>query len=475
MAEPQGSGVAWPPPGIPHDACVFQLEKNSKRPPFGAMGAHHNAVPWQQALLVPGPAASYGIRLDNQFLLADCDVNCPEAAEALLAFPTTWRQTTRRGWHLDYRQPPGFIGKNCDWYYKGVKIGQLKIKGYQVGPGSMVDGHIYALLDNRDPVPAPPELLAACEQAVAAPAQEINTRDRIAEGERDDELTSIAGFFRRHGYTEDVIRAALWGIVRSGIVEQPIGNEILESTCAKIAHSAIKYSAEVPVGRLTPSAWRCATEVEMIGPPFEWLILNYLPKAELSLVYGEGGCGKSSWGSWLADEVTNKHGVFLFAGIEEPFERFAQRAVQSGAREDRLFELQEAHRLVFPRDCDALEEALMLAKPACLYFDSIYTHFPADDRTNMAERTRHVLGPLAGVAQRTGTTIVGIFHENRAGTYNGSAEMRNVARSLLHAQRNEGSDCMTLRVDKPFIRDPKLLATFIGDEVIKMDPGTGRV
>jgi hypothetical protein len=476
MAEPQGSDIPWPPPGLPHDACVFQLEANSKRPPFGFMGAHHRATPWQQALLVPGPAASYGIRLDGQYLLVDFDVDSPEAMNALASLPPTWSQRSRRGPHLLYRPPPNFVGKNCDWYVDGVKFGQLKINGYGVGLGSTVDGHIYTAIDGRDPQPAPQALLDYCATALITHTGTLNSRDLIAMGERDNELTSIAGFFRRHGYTEEAIQTALWGIVRSGLVEQPLGNEILQKDCVRIAHSAMKWAAEIPMGPLTPGAWRSAKEVELVGPPVEWLILDFIPKNELSLVYGDGGCGKSSWGGWLASEVTNRHGSFIFAGIEEPFERFAQRAVQGGALEERLFDIPQAYKLRFPRDADALEEALMLAKPTCLYFDSIMSHFPpGNDGTNIAERTRHVLGSLSGVAQRTGVTIVGIFHENKAGEYSGSTEMRNVARYLLHAQREEGADRMTLAVEKYFIRDPKLLAIFIGEEVVKMDPGTGRV
>ena len=473
MAEPLGSGVAWPPPGLPHDACVFQLEANSKRPPFGFMGAHHRAKPWQQALLVPGPAASYGVRLDGQYLLVDFDVDSPEAQKILAELPKTWSQRSKRGPHLLYRQPPSFVGKNCDWVVDGVKLGQLKIRGYGVGVGSTVDGHIYTLIDGQDPQPAPQALLDFCASAVSTP-EALDSRDLITEGERDNALASIAGHFRHHGYTEEAIHTALWGIVRSGLVEQPIGNEILQSHCVKIAHSVMKYPRETSVGILTPGDWRCATEVNLIGPPIEWLLPDFVPQAELTLIYGDGGAGKSTWGSWLCGEVTNKHGAFLYIGVEEKFERFAQRAVQMGAREDRIFEFKQAYKLVLPRDADVLEEGIALRQPACVYFDSIMGHFPTGkDFGTQGDRARLVLGSLHGICQRTGRAIACIFHENREGGFMGSAEMRNVPRALLHAQREEGKP-MTLRADKPFLRDPKVRATFIGEEVVMIHPATGQ-
>lgn len=472
--EPQPT-PAWPPLGLPQDACVFPLASNSKRPPHGFMGAHHKAVPVSQALLVPGPGASYGIRLDAQFLLADCDkMDAPEAKDALLSLPHTWVQRTKRGPHLLYRVPPGFQGKNCDWAHNGVKIGELKVNGYLVGPGSTVNGFVYQLVDDRDPELAPAQFLSACEQA-AKPEVKSPTKTSIALGERDNTLTSFAGFYRRQGFGREPIAALLRAVAQSGILEQPPGNEYLEKDFQRIARSAEKWETEIATGPLTPTSWVSGEEIAIVGPPMRWLIRHFIPKGELVMVYGEGGCGKSSWASWLAATITQNGQRFGFVGVEEPFSRFLLRACIGGADRSLIKAIPQASKIVFPRDVDKLEAAIGISKLDCLFFDSIYTHFPSDDKSNMAERTRRTLGSLAEVSQRSGCTIVGIFHENRQGEYLGSTEMRNVGRYLLRARREPQEMRMTLSVDKTNFHDPGIMATFIAEEVIAADPDTGQV
>lgn len=478
MAEPLiegGSGVSWPPPGLPHDACVFQLEANSKRPPFGYMGAHHRAKPIAEALLVPGPAASYGIRLDNQYLLVDFDVDTPKAQEIRASLPKTWSQRSKRGAHLLYRPPQNFVGgKNCDWVVDGTKLGQLKLKGYGVGLGSTVAGHIYTAIDTQDPAPAPQALLDYCLAAQAMPEPETldSSREQIAYGERDDTMASIAGSLWNRNFSEGAVASMLYAISQSGVMEQPPGLTWDKKDALDVAQSAKRnFERKVSVGRVTPGL--SAEDISLVGRDQEWLMEDFLQRGQLATLYGDGGCGKSTFGSWLAEQVT-PHGLFVHMGIEEPFKLFARRAVAGGAIRSRLIPLMNPSGIILPACAVELEEYLGLHDVMCLWLDAVYAHFSPDDKRNAAERTRTIMGVLAEIAQRTNCTIVAGTHENKAGTYLGSTEMKNVARCLLHAKRNEGEP-MHLIVEKANFKGPKVAATFVAQEVTALDPASGKI
>ena len=138
------------PTRYPREARLFPLQSNSKIPLRGTRG-HLDALPAEQVAIV----GNYGIALDEQWLLVDIDrPDDPIAVEWTARLPETWTQKTARGSHRLYRLPKGHEGKNAHF-----PAGDLKVKGYLVGPGSEVDGKIYHVLDGRDPVPAPAWLL----------------------------------------------------------------------------------------------------------------------------------------------------------------------------------------------------------------------------------------------------------------------------------------------------------------------------
>lgn len=481
MAEPQESGTPWPPPGLPPDARIFQLANNSKKPPHGYMGGYHNAVHWSEALIVPGPKFSYGMELDGQFLLADLDSMSEQALAQWSTLPDTWTQRTWSGkLHRVYRTPADFLPTTITWYLPDGKtrMGDLKANGYAVMVGSTVNDKPYVLLDGRDPVPAPLELLTAFEQAQKAPpAGEEGTRDRILIGDRDFFVRDLAGHLRRKRFSELGMKRVFWAIAQnSEVFEQSIAEPWLEHDAARVAHSYAKKPPGINIGPLISATIRTGAEVDLIGAPRRWLVPDFVPMSDLTLMYGEGGCGKSSWLSWLAAEATRRGLYVLYFGVEERFELFALRAVMGGADRALLHEAPNASRITFPDCAGALEDLVDLTGYGLVLFDSIYTHFGSSGRDNFAVQTRKVVGSLAEVTQRTGTTIVGGFHPNKGGsTWSGSEEMKNVPRCLLNFAREDDNNPLTVIVEKANFTKPRLAATFIGNELLAMDPDTGKV
>ena len=481
MATEFGSGIPWPPPGLPYDARIFQLTNNSKKPPAGsgregATGGYHTARHWSEALIVPVPNFSYGMELDGQFLLVDRDSDSEQALAAIAALPPTWAQRTWSGkTNYVYRVPESFYPTSIKWRLNGAIIGDLKANGYTVMAGSTVNDKPYVLVDGRDPVMAPPEILALFEQAWKAPAAgEEGTRDRILHGERDDVMSEIAGFFRRKRFSEQAMKDFLWAIGQSPAFEQPAEFPWVEENAASVAHSIAKKPPGLNMGPLIQSNWDRAGDLDLIGAAQQWWMRHFVPKRELVLIYGDGGCGKSSWASWLGSVVTKAGGRVLFLGIEEPFTRWAMRAILSGADRDRLFGVPNASKIVFPKYAEEFEEVIQIAQIDLVYLDSIYTHFDGSSKTARDIQTRLVLGCLAEIAQRTGITIVGTFHPNKSGVYSGAAEMLNVPRFLLKAKRKKGQP-MKLLVEKTNFGKPESVASFVGREVMWMDPQTGKI
>jgi AAA domain/Bifunctional DNA primase/polymerase, N-terminal len=484
-AIPSGpQNTSYPPLGLPKEARIFALLPNQKRPVEGDVGAHHNALPLSEATLVPVPNASYGIALStakhgSQWMLVDQDKENEAAAAFTERLPATWMQRTRRGTHWLYRVPSGFRGRNEKW-----AGGDLKVNGYIVGPGSTVDGHVYELLSPVEPADAPSWLLELCS-GFERVTEAAEARSAIPKDERDIGLTSIAGTLRgRLAFNPPAIEAALWAIVQAGLVEQPEGDPILRSDCARIARSIGNKPAESPLGRiyLNDANWLRDDEVSLISAPLRWWLWGFVPKGLLTLLYGPGGAGKSSFGSWLAAQVGAKGAVAAYLGVEEPFELFALRARRCGAPHGSIVQVPGAHDIRFPRDCAALGEKLVQHGVDFLFVDSIYTHFAASQGDNAAEKARATLSSLAHMAQAFGLTIYGQFHENKVGDYLGSAEMLNVPRYVLKGTRkrnNKGKFIATepfvVSVDKHNIWDPGYAMTFHGEEVLAFDERTGEV
>jgi hypothetical protein len=445
-------------------ARTFPLQAGAKVPLPGSHG-HLEARPKPGESWL-GSGHNYGIALDGQYLLLDVDE--PEKFNALgLAWPNTWLQKTRRGFHYLFRYDGP--GKNAR-----LPGADVKIRGYLVGPGSVVEGHTYEVLENTEPVPAP-QWAVDLVQGTQKQNAEVSERSAIPNGEHDNFLVSVAGFLRgRHGLSEEAIAEALGSgplSVLEGIDE---ARPYTESDLGRIAHSVAHYAAGERDKGWAGADLIPASGLDFVGPPTRWWLRGFIPRGQLVMLYGKGGIGKSSLGSWLAAKVTARGGKFGFIGIEESFTRFAWRAVLGGANPDMLFGFPHPTAISLPDGAGTLTEVCQDAGLDFLYFDSIYSHFAPGEGLNAAERARRCLAPLAETAQRHGITVLGVFHENKAGALLGSVEMENVARLLLHLTRGEQGSAY-LSVEKTNFKNPETLLKIIGQEQVLRDPLTGEV
>lgn len=436
---------------------MFPLLPNSKIPLPGTH-SHLDAVP---VAAFEYDGGNYGISLEG-FVVVDFDREDKDGWKTRLA--GTWHQKTRRGEHFVFRVPANFTAKNCKF-----PAGDIKFRGYIVGPGSVVAGVSYVCDDSRDPEPAPQWLLDyVVEQSKVPTAEDGEHLPAITQDKgRNDSLTALGGLLRRQGLGEDAIAKGLVALNKS-IVEPPLPLSEIKHIARSVSH----YEASQETGPLVPDGWLSAADMSLVTPLVSWWEYGFVPKKQLVMVYAKGGTGKSTLGSWLAAKVTKAGGRFAVAAIEESFELFALRAVLDGGDKERILRIPNPSAVHFPRDASALAEAIRATRTDFVFFDAIFSHFEDKSGLNSAERARGALGPLAEVAQETGCTIMGVFHENKAETYLGSVEMLNVARTVLHLTRQEGKP-MYARVVKTNYKHPHKYLRFDGEEMAASDPNTG--
>ena len=471
------SDILEPKRCIPRDARLTQLHDHEKLPT--SVHGHHANEPAAEFFAL---GQNVGIVLDEQFLVIDIDRPDADAARFLakrLEEHPTWRQRTRKGRHWLFRVPPEFcrsVGNSPLYGAESEKpYGDMKTLGYIVAPGSEVDGFTYEIEAGLDPQSAPPWLLDFARNAKRAfRAQgeaQAGRRDQIPVGEHDNALASILGQVARSSaarLSQGALERVAAALVReAGILAPSDGRPYGPGDFRRLAESALRFGdghpAFDPVSIMAPGLVSGA-EVSAVGPTQEWWVHGFFPHGELVTLFGKGGIGKSTTGSWLAAQVTRKPGNFAWAGVEEPFHRFLGRAILAGADRSRIFALPNPSKIQLPRDIPQIIETCRGAEIKVLYFDSIMSHFSREETENAAERARRVLGPLAEAANREGIMIVGIFHENKLGEFKGATEMIDVARHSIKAYRKRNGP-LHLKVWKSNMHTPRYALTLVGKEV----------
>lgn len=294
---------------------VFPVNKNSKTP------AVKDWQYWAKTTTAKtvkklGTQYNWGVCCSlSNLLILDIDPknNGHKTFEALsLALPPTLKIKTPSGGHHLYFKGQGKTGVNV--LGRGVDVRSKG--GYVVAPGSSINGARYEIESHIDTIPAIPEvivpLLKKREKILAKSDNEL----LIEEGERNHKLTALAGMLRSYGLGQESILASLVSINENHL-DSPVDISELEL----ISQSISRYK---------PSISKAASEfLEVLTPrkqipnlaqilarklfPREWVINEWLPKGEVTSLYGSGGMGKSLLSLQLAISVTQGA---KFLGIE---------------------------------------------------------------------------------------------------------------------------------------------------------------
>lgn len=181
-----------------------------------------------------------------------------------------------------------------------------------------------------------------------------------------------------------------------------------------------------------------------------------IPEAALTLIAGREGTGKSSFGVWLAAQVTqgllpgSRHGQpgdVGWVAFEESFSHALKpRLAAAGADLDRVWNIDVAHSddpdaegsgLRLPIDTTELEAIIVETGITLLVLDPLASALTSGLKMNNSDDVRRALEPLVQVATRTGCTVVGIAHFNKgtgtdpASAITGASAWKDVPRAVL--------------------------------------------
>lgn len=219
--------------------------------------------------------------------------------------------------------------------------------------------------------------------------------------------------------------------------------------------------------QLTP-----ACDVKIVAP--KYLDTPILPLDMLTLISGRAGTGKSTFalhklaqattGTLNGDYKGKPINVAIFAR-EDTLGMQCARLKAAGADMSRVF-FDEPYFLTknyegveehvdtvtsITEDLEALETVLASHDIKLALIDPLNSYMDGD--TNRKDDVRKALDPLARMAQRPNTSIIGILHLNKGGGYasdkiSGSHAFRDVARSVLLVAKDDETGKCFITLDK---------------------------
>jgi hypothetical protein len=292
----------------------------------------------------------------------------------------------------------------------------------------------------------------------------------VPKGEHDKFLISLTGWVKKNWALDE---EALFKFEREGplAVLQDIDpiRPYTEADARRHARQGASYAADP---QFTVNPWITAYDLPDEQPIVRWVLHGFIPQHKLTFQYGTGGIGKSTWVPWLVGTLLKKGLSVGFSATEETFEHFCN-GVRLGMEnfDKELFRnlVDIGNEWKFPGESEKLSDALEQKHLDFIYFDSIYDIFdPKLKGSSLAERARPILSPLSIIAQEAKVTILGTFHENKTGDFNGPKDMENIPRALLHATSK--NDRLKLHVKKSNYKKPNYDILFYGGWMQETNP-----
>ena len=194
----------------------------------------------------------------------------------------------------------------------------------------------------------------------------------------------------------------------------------------------------------------------------KWAWQDRMPLGSLGVLAGREGLGKSTLAYSLAARITRgdlpghfagtPRGVLVVAAEDSWEHTIIPRLVAAGADLDRVFRVEMRTErdvltgLDLPQDNDDLESTAVETEAALILLDPLLSRLSGKLDTHKDADVRQALEPLAAIADRTGTLILGIMHFNKTSTDDpltavmGSRALTAVPRSVSVIVRDPDSD-----------------------------------
>ena len=473
--------------------AVFPIRPRSKQPltPHGFKDA--SKEPQQiEEWWNKWPAANIGIatgQVSDGLVVIDLDVDKDkgidgrvtlrewEAVHGKLPDETWLAITGRGGYHYFYRDTATV--KNRAGLYEGIDI--RGDGGYIVAPPSIhPNGHVYEW--EQDPMLYPLAEANGLVYEFLSPVPEswykqpLEMPDQIPDGERTNAMVKLVCSQQAKGLSDEAIRAAVRAENAAKCVppltDQELEKEVFPALMryekgtapyqGKDFSKRSNWNVQPPKVKPGPVKLVSIDQVEEKEP--EWLITDYMPKGQITVLAGDGGSGKTT--VWCAIAAAVSSGSQCFLNEDNPFAEECEpgkvlffssedsaeytlkgRLRRAGAKLDHVLylDLTDEHFSDIKFNAPLLEEYIKEYRPQLVVFDPLQSFIPPEVQMGQRNAMRAWLNPLIGLGEKYGTTFLIIVHTNKQVGLWGrkriadSADIWDIARSVLIAgEANDG-------------------------------------
>jgi hypothetical protein len=448
---------------------------------------------------------NYGV-LCRGLLVVDVDEGKHRGALAAfkaLGYPPTLSVLTPSGGYHFYFRTSAAVGNSASKIAPGIDT--RAGNGFVVGPGSRLPHGAYALLDDLPVAVAPDSLVAACRQVKEKTGERVvdwsappSPPSRVADARSylTDPRTLVAVEGAGGDHTTFSVACALSdrGVTPAEALELMLdhwNDRCLppwtpEDLRVKV-DNAFRYSENshglraadkifegvmVPDDAAPVSDFRmiCAASFsdEKALPPREWMVPDLIPSGYVSLLYGDGGVGKSTLAmqlayavatgsEWLGMKVGKPGPVVFFSAEEEegdlqekvgfakgPFGKFEALknffVVPRAGLNSVLVKFDREGELTSTPLWREFARGLARVKPSLVVLDNLADIFQGNevDKT----QARQTINTLQSICTNLGATVLVLAHPSRTGMATGDGSSGNTAwsnsaRARLYLERHK--------------------------------------
>lgn len=150
-----------------------------------------------------------------------------------------------------------------------------------------------------------------------------------------------------------------------------------------------------------------------------WIEEPFLARGELHALMGLGGSYKGTLTLTWAAEFSRRGEHVILLSAEDSLDKKIKPLLEAAAADMRFIRPMKLWRgadeemLMLPDQIPLLEDAILKIGAKLVVIDPLVTYIPATLNTHKDHDMKRALTPLSSLAQRTNTTIVGIFHEKK--------------------------------------------------------------